>query len=395
MLSDYEQIEKIIKGFQSQVDGDGSNGNNEQFEELLETHEPKPLRRGQIVEGEIIKLEDNLAIIDVGAKRDAIVPPEEMEEVNESFLEELSEGDNVYVYVTRTPVGDEELLVSLEKGLREKDWERAAKDQESQEVLELKVVGKNKGGLLVEFGRLQGFVPNSHVPALESIYDRQERMKQKSEMIDSTVMVKVLEINRQRKRLVLSAKAAREELQAERLAELEEGQVVTGRVVHLVNYGAFVELGGVTGLLHVSEIAWHHVDDPADVLDLGQEIDVVITNIDLERERISLSRKALLPNPWEQFAQRYERGDLIEGEVTALVDFGAFVLLPFEIEGLIHVSEMHIPDSGAPEDVLQPGDQVLVRITSIEPDEERVGLSMRRVSAEEEIAWLSSREEEE
>lgn len=392
MVSDYEQIEKIIKGFQLQRE---DNNGVKQFEKMLETHEPKPLRRGQIVEGEIIKLEENLAIIDVGAKRDAIVPPEEMEGVNQSFLETLDEGDIVYVYVTRTPVGDEELFVSLEKGLREKDWERAAEYLENQEILELKVVGTNKGGLLVEFGRLQGFVPNSHVPTLANIYDRQERMKKKSNMIDTTVSVKVLEIDRQRKRLVLSAKAAWDELLAARLAELEEGQVAPGRVVHLVDYGAFVDLGGVTGLLHISELAWHHVVNPADVLDLGQEIEVVISEVDPERERVSLSRKALLPNPWEQFAQRYEIGDLVEGEVTALVDFGAFVLLPFDIEGLVHVSEMSLPASGTPEEVLQPGDRLLVRITSIEPDEERVGLSMRRVSAKEEIDWLASREEEE
>jgi small subunit ribosomal protein S1 len=392
MFSDKEQIEMRIRRFQPHQDGDNG-AEDEHFEDMLEEHVPKPLRRGEIIEGEILKLEDNLAIIDVGAKRDAIVPPEEMEEVDEGFLEALDEGDNVYVYVTRTPFGDEELLVSLEKGLREQDWQRATDYLENQEVLELKIVGKNKGGLLVEFGRLRGFIPNSHVPILVNIHDRQERMQQKSKMIDQTVPVKVLEVDRKRRRLVLSAKAAREELLAERMAKLEEGQIVVGRVVHLVDYGAFVDLGGVTGLLHVSEMDWSHVDNPADIFEIGEEIELFITEVDPERERVSLSRKELIPNPWEQFAQRYEESDLIEGEVTALVDFGAFIQLPFEIEGLVHISEMHIPGSGTPEDVLQPGEKLLLRIISIEPEEERIGLSMRQVSTTEEIAWLSSQEE--
>lgn len=373
-----------------------SNGRNagKQFKNLLENYQPQLPRRGEIVKGEVLKIEENLVIIDVGAKRDAIVPPQEVEAMSDGFLNDLDEGDRIPVYVIRTPVGDEELMVSLEKGQREKDWERAASYLDSQEVLELEVVGKNKGGLLVEFGRLQGFVPNSHVPALRHISHHQERVKKKSKMIESTVSVKVLEIDRQREKLILSAKAARKEARANRLAELEAGQTVLGRVVNLVDYGAFVDLGGVTGLLHISELAWHHVDTPADVLEPGQEIEVVVTGVDSERERVSLSRKALLANPWEQFAQRYKKGDLVEGVVTALVDFGAFVRLPCEIEGLVHISEMHLPSSGNPEEALNAGDPILVRITSIEPEEERVGLSMRQVSTSEEIAWLSSQEEE-
>jgi small subunit ribosomal protein S1 len=295
----------------------------------------------------------------------------------------------------RTPVGDEELLVSLEKGQREKDWERAAELLEDEEMLELKVIGKNKGGLLVEFGRLRGFVPNSHLPALATIYDRREQMNQKSKMIDSELPVKVLEIDRKRKRLVLSAKQAQKDLEAVRLTELEEGQVISGRVVNLVPYGAFVDLEGVTGLLHVSELAWHKVDDPADVLDLGQEIEVMVKNVEPDEGRVALSRKELLPNPWEQFAQRYEVGDLLTGEVTALVDFGAFVRLPLEVEGLIHISKMGLLSDIKPEELLSPGDQVIVRLLRIEPDRERIGLSLHEGPIAEENIWPYSQQEEE
>lgn len=391
MHLEYIQIEKTSERFPPQ--SERSNGGN-QFKKMLEIHQPKPLRRGQIIEGEILRLADNVAILDVGAKRDAIVPPDEMGEVGESFLDQLAVGDTVPVYIMRTPVGDEELLVSLEKGQREKDWERAAELLEDEEMLELKVVGKNKGGLLVEFGRLRGFVPNSHLPALATIYDRQEQMNQKAKMINSELPVKVLEIDRQRKRLVLSAKEAQEELQDARLAELKVGQVVSGCVVNLVPYGAFVDLGGVTGLLHVSELAWHKVDDPADVLDLGQEIEVMVKKVEPDKGRVALSRKELLPNPWEQFAQRYEIGDLLTGEVTALVDFGAFVRLPLEVEGLIHISKMGLLPDIKPEELLSPGDQVIVRLLNIEPDRERIGLSLHEGPIAEENIWPYSQEED-
>jgi small subunit ribosomal protein S1 len=391
MIIDQEKLERTT-GAAGETNGHRAANN---FENMLDAYEPRTPRRGEIVKGEVLKLEGNLAIIDVGAKRDAIVPPQEMEEIGENFLDQLDEGDIVPVYIMTTPVGDEELVVSLEKGQREKDWQRAAEYLDSQETLELTVVNKNKGGLLVKFGRLQGFVPNSHVPTIAKIQDRDERMKQKTNMINSTLPLKVLEIDRRQRRLLLSARAARRELQAERLAALEVGQTVTGRVVNLVNYGAFVDIGGVTGLLHVSELAWHRIDDPAEVLEVGQQIEVVINDVDPERGRVSLSRKPLLPNVWTQFSRHYKKGDLVEGEVTAVVDFGAFILLPFDIEGLAHVSELPVPVSGSPADILQPGERLIVRIVNIEPEEKRVGLSMRQVSAAEELTWLAAQQEEE
>jgi small subunit ribosomal protein S1 len=390
MHTDSEKLEKTTEQSSSQTQGD--NGLN-RFEKMLETHTPKPLHRGQTVEGEIIKLENNLAIVDVGAKRDAIVPPEEMDEVDEGFLESLDEGDNVYVYVIRTPLGDEELLVSLEKGLRQQDWERATEYLESQEVLDLRVIGKNKGGLLVEFGRLQGFVPNSHVPRLQRLRNQGALAGHKAEIVGEALLLKVIEVDRKRRRLVLSAKRAQKEVRQQRLEELkqQEGETITGRITNLVNFGAFVDLGGVEGLIHISEIAWQQVDKPADWLTPGEEVEVAILSVDIEKERISLSRKELLPNPWDTFDQAHEEGDLVEGVVTNVVDFGAFLMVEEGIEGLLHVSEMRGTQDFAPQDVLYPDDHVLVRILQIDPDRQRLSLSQRRVRQHEEIEWIRQR----
>jgi small subunit ribosomal protein S1 len=388
MHTEFHQIEKTIDQFHPQTNGEDEASH---FKKLLDFHDPKPLHRGQTVEGEIILLEENLAIVDVGAKRDAIVPPEEMVEVDESFLASLGEGDSVHVYVTRTPIGDEELLVSLDKGLRELDWERANEYLENQEPLELEVIGKNKGGLLVEFGRLQGFVPTSHIPRLRRLRNSGSLANQKAEFVGEEMLLNVIEVDRRRRRLVLSAKKAQKEFRERRLLELKtkEGEVISGRINNLVSFGAFVELDGLEGLIHISEIAWQKVEEPAEWLTPGEEVDVKILSVDIEKERISLSRKALLPSPWESFAQSHAEGDLVEGVVSSVVDFGAFVLVAEGIEGLVHVSEIRGTQDFEPQDILYPDDRVLLRILQIDPQRQRLSLSQRRVRQNEEIAWIA------
>ncbi|MGW8318314.1 MAG: 30S ribosomal protein S1 [Candidatus Promineifilaceae bacterium] len=374
------------------VNGDGPNGGNGivDFADLLDEYETLRPKRGQILEGIVLKIEPDAVIVDIGAKRDAIVTHNDLDKLDEALIGELSTGDSVPVYVLRTPVGDEELVVSLNRGLEKQDWDRAEELLESGEIVEAEVTGHNKGGLLVDFGRLTGFVPNSHVPQLRSyLGNHHELVKQKGQIIGSKLMLNVIDVNPKRKRLVLSAKEAEKERRQKRLSELEEGQVVTGTVSHIVDYGAFVELDGVTGLLHISELDWEHVTHPADVLKVGQELELLVQSVDLENERISLSRKALMPNPYERFAESHHEGQLVEGEVTATVDFGAFVQVADQVEGLVHVSEMDLAYKGAPEDVVQRGERVLTRIISIDAEQERLGLSMRRVSPSEEIAWMS------
>ena len=371
-------------------DGQKSNGGQAAlFVELLEDYAPAPLQRGQLISGELLQIDRNLILADVAAKRTAVVPPNDIAELDEGDLEALSVGDEVMLYVLRTPVGDEDLLVSLKKGFEHQDWEWASECLDSEELLELEVVGYNKGGLLVSFGRLRGFVPTSHIPALQHYRDRSALMAEKSNLLGEVLPLKVIEVNRQRGRLVLSAKKAQSEVRLQRLEELKalEGQTVTGQVTNLVKFGAFVDLDGIEGLVHVSELAWHHVDLPDDYVQPGEEIAVQIKSVDVERERISLSRKALLPNPYQAFAKEYAAGDMLEGVVTNITDFGAFVEVADHVEGLVHVSEMQGTQDFAPQDVLVPGEKVLVRVIDIQPERDRISLSQRRISQTEQIEW--------
>lgn len=366
------------------------------FEDLLDQYDYTLPQRGQILQGEILRVEDDAIFMDVGAKRDAIVPHTDLDRLEEDLVQSLKRGAEIPVYVLKTPVGDEELLVSINKGLEQKDWDRAERLIDKDETLELDVVGYNKGGLLVKFGQLQGFVPNSHVPDLRYGGNQSEVESRKARQVGETLLVKVLEVNQQRRRLIFSAKAAHKEQRKRRLRDLEIGSVIEGRVANIVNYGAFVDLGGgVSGLLHVSELAWHRVEHPSKVLEVGEELEVEIQDVDVERERVSLSRKAVLPNPWDTIEERYNIGDLIAGEVTNVEDFGAFVEVQSGVVGLVHVSEIDIYGPASIHDIIRTGDEVLVRIIDIDPYEERLSLSLRRVTSEEQIEWMRRQKEAE
>lgn len=378
------------------ANGNDTSHSQTPFFDLIEEYDfPQP-KRGDIIQGEILRIDDDVVFIDIGSKRDAMVPYREVEQLDDSFLATLSTGDTVPVYVTRTPVGSDQLLVSLERGLQELDWERATKLKEEDTTIELKIVNYNKGGVVVEFGRIQGFVPNSHIPAIQNVYNHDQRTSYKSKRVDETIKLKIIEIDPSRERFVLSAKAAQKEQRKERLKTLTVGEQLTGTIVNLKHYGAFVDIGdGIVGLLHISRIAWEHVDHPQNLFEIGDEIDVLIDKIDVEKEKISLNRKALLPSPWETFAEQWAAGDLLEGEVTAVVDFGAFVRLADGIEGLLHRNEMNLPSDADPSEVLEEGDVILVRILQIDVAQERLSLSTRRVTASEEIDWMQAKREAE
>ena len=361
------------------------------FKQLLNEYEYPQPKQGDIIKGEILRIDEDVLYVDIGAKRDAIVPYEEVNQLDEELLDDLSTGDEVPVFVTRTPLGEEELWVSLERGLQQYDWERAEKLAAQAETIELLVIKQNKGGLIVEFGRLEGFVPNSHLPDIRHNHNSQFRQKYKAKKIGTTIPLKMIEVNPSQKRFVLSAMAAQKEQRQARLQALEEGEIITGKVVGLKEYGAFIDIGdGLKGLLHITNIMWDRLNHPADVLNVGDAIKVMVENVDLARERISLNRKLLLPVPWQKFAADYDVGDLVEGEVVAIVDFGAFIKISAGVEGLLHKNELYRPQDDAVEDILQVGDSVLVRIISLDAGKKRLGLSMRQVSATEEVAWMTA-----
>ena len=375
-----------------------SGDNNKQdvsFADMLADYEPEILKQGQYIQGEILQINDNVILADVDAKRTAVVPPQDIIKLGEEEFDQLSVGDEVTLYVLRTPVGDEDLLVSLNKGLEQKDWVDAKTYLENSELLELEVIGHNKGGLLVSFGHLHGFVPTSQIPQLKHNYNQSQIASQKAKLIGEELSLKVIEVDRDRQRLILSAKRAQKEVRQQRLEELKlrEGETVTGRITNLVTFGAFVDLGDIEGLVHISEIAWQKVDKPSEFLSRGDEIEVLIQHVDVERERVQLSRKALLPSPWELFDESHSINELIEGVVTNVTDFGAFAFVADGIEGLIHISEIRGAQNLAAQDILSTGDTILVRILRIEPERQRLALSQKRVNPDEEAEWIWQRQQ--
>lgn len=366
------------------------------FADMLEEYEPEVLKQGQYVQGEILQINNNVILADVDAKRTAVVPPQDILKLDEKKFDQLSVGDEVTLYVLRTPVGDEDLLVSLNKGLEQQDWVDAKEHLENSELLELEVIGHNKGGLIVTFGNLHGFVPTSQVPQLKHNHNQSQLASQKAKLIGEELPLKVIEVDRNRQRLILSAKRAQKEVRQQRLQEikLREGETVTGRITNLVKFGAFVDIGDIEGLVHISEIDWQKVDKPSEFLTRGDEIEVLIQSVDVERERVQLSRKALLPSPWQSFEENHSIGELVEGVIMNVTDFGAFALIAEGIEGLIHVSEMRGAQNLAPQDALSVGDTVLVRILKIEPKRQRLALSQKRVNPDEEAEWIWQRQQQ-
>jgi small subunit ribosomal protein S1 len=364
------------------------------YENFLDNYDYQNPRPGQVLEGKIIRMEDDGILVDIGLKRDALVPSKDLSQVDEEYLSKLDVGDQIIVYVLNYAVGDKELLVSLSKGLEHQSWEKAEKYMQEGLNMELQIIGYNRGGLIVKFETLRGFLPFSLVPEIHGIRSPKRAEKIKNDMVGTEMNMKIIEVARQRNRLIFSAAAALEEQRKERLKELEKGQIITGRVVSIVDFGAFVDLSGVDGLIHISQLDWKKVKHPSEVLSVGDEVQVKVINVDVERERISLSRKSLLPSPWETIAETLHAGDYVEGRVTRIVDFGAFVELPAGVEGLVHISQMGYSSSQDPKNSVKPGETVLLRVLEVHPDRKRVALSMRQVPLEKQIAWAMEYQEE-
>ena len=362
------------------------------FESLLEAYDYDMPRRGEILKGLILEVTNDQIILDVGTKHDAIVPRKDLERLEDELLDRLQPGAEMAVYVLRPLTADGELLVSINKALTMEDWDRAIELEASDEMIEVEVVGFNKGGVLVEFGRLRGFVPNSQLVEVPRGISNEQQNKIKGDLVGTMLPVKIIEVNQRRNRLVLSETAARRTLRADLLEDLEIGSVVKGRVVNIVDYGAFVDIGGLNGLIHVSKLDWQHVEHPSEVLSVGDEVEVRIDNVDVERERISLNRQACIPDPWESIHNEYQSNDLVTGIISSVADFGVFVDLPSGITGLVHISEMESYNISNPREWAVEGEELLVRIISIDADRQRIGLSLDRVTQAEFNDWMTSRD---
>jgi small subunit ribosomal protein S1 len=370
------------------------NASSFSMKKMLRDYTPEQPRRGQLLDGEILFMDENSIILDVGAKRDAIVPRREMERLSDENFQDLGVGDQVPVFVLRTSTITEPLLVSLERGREKLDWDLAEEKLAKSETLELEIVDQNRGGLVAIFGRLRGFVPNSHIRGLREKADSKEDLiSLKEEFIGTKMVLKPIEVNRKKRRFILSGKNAHREARQKIMEELSVGQTVKGRVTNIVDFGVFLDLGGIDGLIHISELAWKMVEHPSEIVSMGDELEVMVKNIDIERGRIGLSRKALLDDPWETVYDRYQIGSLIEGTIANICHFGIFVRFPDGIEGLVHKSELDIIGAGMPQNLFKRGDPILVRIIAIDPVKKRMGLSLRQVTYEEQVEWKNQREE--
>ena len=319
-----------------------------------------------------------------------IVSGRELARMDRSSLDELREGNPVLIYVLNPSNRSGQAVLSLSRALEERDWRQAEEYMESQQLYSGKVSGYNKGGLIVRFGRVRGFVPASQV--------REERraraigespMERWSSMIGEDIHVKVVEVDRNRNRLILSERAAakevRDQAKASLLEQLEVGSICKGRVVSLTDFGAFVDLGGADGLVHLTELSWKHVTKPSEIVKVGQEVEVEIISLDRDRRRIGLSMKSLEKDPWEQVVSNFRVGQLVRGRITKLTKFGAFACLDDapEIEGLIHISELAEHRVGHPREVVKEEDEVTLRIVKIDRAQRRMGLSLKQVDAVE------------
>ena len=332
-------------------------------------------RHREIRQATVLDVKADRVFVDLGAKRDGLVPSKDLDLLSDEYRSSLQTGSQVPVYVLDDSEGRDSIIVSLNKGLAQQDWLRAQELAKSEEVCEVTVTAANRGGVAVKFGRLRGFVPCSHLTSIPRGLRGERLQRAKSDLVGKTLLLSVIEVDSLGQRLVLSERKAQGRQRQRLLDELTEGDVRTGTVRNLVDFGAFVDLGGVDGLIHISELDWKRVEHPREVLQVGDPVEVYVLRVERERERIGLSRKRLLPDPWVTVTDSLNQGDIVEGKVTNVVDFGAFVELGDGVEGLVHISEM--PQGAQTAADLMRGSSVQVRVLRIDPQRHRIALSLR------------------
>jgi small subunit ribosomal protein S1 len=353
------------------------------------------VRAGDVVDGTIVSVSLTEILVDIGCKSDAVVDARELERLDREFLAALNVGSPVVAYIVQPEDRDGNVVISLTRAQQEQDWRQADELLQSQDVFEGVVTGFNRGGVIVRVGRVRGFVPASQMSARwQAMQSGQPESDDRwAGLVGQSMQLKVVELDRRRNRLILSERAAMRDWrkgQKDRLmSQLAKGDVVKGIVTSLAPFGAFVDLGGADGLIHLSELSWQRIEHPSEVLRVGQQVEVYVMNVDEERKRIGLSLRRLSPEPWSQVDQQYTVGQVLPAVITKLASFGAFAKIDDSIEGLIHISEMADFRIAHPKEVVQEGDQVQVRIVRIDPQRRRVGLSLRQASEDTyvEVDW--------
>ena len=353
----------------------------ESQEELMAAIEAtiKPFDEGDIVKGTVVKIDKDETLLDIGYKSEGVIPARELSIRNDVDPSEVVDvGEEIEALVLQKEDAEGRLILSKKRAQYERAWGRIEEIKGRDGTVEGPVIEVVKGGLILDIG-LRGFLPASLV--------EMRRVRDLHPYVGKVLECRIIELDKNRNNVVLSRRKWLEESQAEQrqefLTSLEKGEIRTGTVSSIVNFGAFVDLGGVDGLVHVSELSWKHVDHPSEVVDVGQEVNVEVLDVDLERERVSLSLKATQEDPWRQFARRHEVGDVIEGRVTKLVPFGAFVEVDDAIEGLVHISELAERHVERAEDEVRVHDRIPVKIIDIDLERRRISLSRKQAMSAE------------
>lgn len=351
------------------------------------------LKYGDVMDGIIMHIDREELLVDIGSKSEGIIPAREYSDLTAEEKQALNVGDTLLVFVVQPENPEGHPVVSLNRARQEKSWRRLQELHEANEVIEAEVTNYNKGGLLVNLDGVRGFVPASQVTEIRG-GDEASKQADMARLIGTKLSLKVIEINRHRNRLILSERQAvqerRDEMKEKLIAELTEGEVRKGRVSSICDFGAFVDIGGADGLVHLSELSWSRVRHPSEILSIGQDADVYVLGINAQDKKIALSIKRTQPEPWSRVATAYEVGQLVRGTVTQLANFGAFARIEDGVEGLIHVSELADERIAHPKQVVEEGQELLLRIIRIDPQRRRMGLSLRRAldTADDELTGV-------
>src|SRR5437867_9400781 len=350
-------------------------------EELVRAIEDslKDFKDGDLVEGTVVKVDRDEVLLDIGYKSEGVIPSKELsirQDVDPS--EVVNVGDHIEALVLQKEDKEGRLILSKKRAQYERAWSRIERIMNEGGTIKGPVIEVVKGGLILDIG-LRGFLPASLVEL--------RRVRDLDPYVGQAVECKIIELDRNRNNVLLSRRAFLEESQSEGrkkfLESLKKSERRRGTVSSIVNFGAFVDIGGgVDGLVHVSELSWKHVDHPSEVVAVGQEVDVEVLDVDLERERVSLSLKATQEDPWREFERKHQTGEVITGQVTKLVPFGAFVRVGEGVEGLVHISELAREHVESPEEVVQVGEQVRVKVVDVDVSRRRISLSIKRVGDE-------------
>lgn len=367
---------------------DIQNDNNQETMESLMRSEDAGLEfpsQGEIRTGVIASISPSQILVSIGAKSEGVILGRELEQIATSEREAFQVGQEIPVYVVNPEDNNGNVILSYVRARESMGWEVVEKMQESGEPFDGIIEGYNKGGLIVLVHGLRGFIPASQISMARRSMVQGDTPDRWAKMIGETISVRIIEVDRARRRLILSERAAnpesRQSIKERVIDELQEGATYTGRVTSIADFGAFVNINGADGLVHLSELSWERVTHPSEVLEVGQEVKVKVISVDREKKRIGLSMRALQGDPWHEKVEKFKVGQLVEGTVTRLTKFGAFARLEGDIEGLIHISELSENRINHPKEAVKEGDTLTLRVIRIDADQRRIGLSLRKVDS--------------